>query len=133
MCHKDSTVLQFFHGLQGLGDIGRNEEGNRCICADDQLAFASLEAATFKEETKNVRDLIYNTTIEEGNALKSLEMIYNMIKRAEDSYERKFLQRRKLALMSRIDELRKLETESEASRYFLLWKNIRSSLSLAGK
>jgi hypothetical protein len=82
-----------------------NEEGNRGICVDDQLAFASLEAATFKEKTKNVRDLIYYTTIEEGNALKSLEMVYNMMERAEDNDERTFLQRRKLATMARIDEL----------------------------
>jgi hypothetical protein len=97
-----------------------NEEGNRGICAEDQLAFASLEAATFKEETKNVRDLIYYTTVEEGNALKSLELIYNMIERAEDSNERKFLQRRKVSLMERIDELtdrkRKLEAESDVLR-----------------
>jgi hypothetical protein len=35
-----------------------NEDGTRGLTADDQLAFASLEHATYKEETKNLRDLI---------------------------------------------------------------------------
>jgi hypothetical protein len=99
----------------------RNEEGKRGICADDQLAFASLEAATFKEETRNVRDLIYSTTIEEGNALKSWELIYSMIERAEDSDAHTFCRGETCPnKWQKINELtdwkRKLEAKSDVLR-----------------
>ena len=97
-----------------------NDDGTRGMCTQDKLAFASLEHAAFKEETKNVRDLIYYTTIEEGNSLKALELTYTMLEKADDEHERQFLQRRKQGIMQRIDELterkRKLEAESDRLR-----------------
>jgi hypothetical protein len=97
-----------------------NNEGNRGISAQDQIAFATLEQAAFKKETKNIQDLIYYTTIEEGNQLKGLELLYGMMEKATSETERHFLQKRKESLLERLDELndrrRRLEAESDSLR-----------------
>jgi hypothetical protein len=97
-----------------------NESGNRGISGQDQVALASLEHATFKEETKNVRDLIYYLTIEEGNQMKALESVYNLIEKADTDFEKKLLQKRKSEILERIvevtDRKQKLEAESDSLR-----------------
>jgi hypothetical protein len=97
-----------------------SDDGTRGISTQDHVALETLANASFREESKNIRDLIHYVTVEEGNSLKSLESIYNMIDKADDENELKFLQERKRDVMNRMKELtarkRKLEAESDVLR-----------------
>jgi hypothetical protein len=74
-----------------------SDDGTRGVSStQDQVALMSLAHSSFKEESKNIRDLIYYVNMEETMALKGLETIYNMMEKATDTMELEFLQRRKL-------------------------------------
>jgi hypothetical protein len=102
----------------GMDHRRTNEDGTIGLTAQDKVALASLQHAKFNEESKNIRDLIYYLTMEEGNQMKALEFVYNMIEGADIELEKSILQRRKNDVLQRINEVtdrkRKLEAESDS-------------------
>jgi hypothetical protein len=95
--------------------------GKRGVSMQDQLTMATLSQAEFREETKNVRELLALANSQEANTLSALKLMCNMlVEAADDDRERKYLKKRKLDLLARLEELdgrkRRLEEESDRLR-----------------
>ena len=62
----------------------RQAAAGRGVSVKDSFAFATLEHSQMRDEARNVRELLLIANQDEGNALKHLEMVENMLQRAID-------------------------------------------------
>jgi hypothetical protein len=95
--------------------------GKRGVSMQDQLTMATLSQAEFREETKNVRELLALANSQEANTLSALKLTCQMLAEAgDDEREKRYLKKRKLDLLGRLEELdarkRRLEEESDRLR-----------------
>jgi hypothetical protein len=79
-----------------------------------------LSQAEFREETKNIRELLSLANTQETNTLNALKLTCTMLENATDAREQKYHKKRKLDLLERLEELdarkRRLEEESDHLR-----------------
>jgi hypothetical protein len=97
-----------------------DEGGQRGVSMQDQLTLATLSQAEFREETKNIRELLALANAQEANTLNALTLTCSMLDKAEDEREKKYHRKRKMDLLARLEELdarkKRLEDESDVLR-----------------
>ena len=95
-----------------------DQGGQRGVSMQDQLTLATLSQAEFREKTKNIRELLALANAQETNTLNTLTLTCSMLEKADNDRERKYLRRRKLDLLGRLEELdeRKKRLEEESDR-----------------
>jgi hypothetical protein len=94
-----------------------DDSSRRGVSMQDQLTLATLSQAEFREETKNIRELLSLANTQETNTLNALKLTCTMLENATDAREQKYHKKRKLDLLERLEELdarkRRLEEESD--------------------
>ena len=82
-----------------------NNAGKRGVSMQDQLTLATLSQAEFLEETKNLRELLAIANAQETNTSSALKLTCGMLEQATNSNEKKYHKKRKLDLLTRLEEL----------------------------
>jgi hypothetical protein len=97
----------------------RNERsGERGTSTMDQMAMATLKHSELKEETANIRELMFLANSDETNTLNALKLTCQMLASAESEEEMRYHRRRKSELFKRLEEIgvRKKHLEEESDR-----------------
>jgi hypothetical protein len=93
---------------------------NRGISTEDHLTMATLSQAEFREETRNLRELMALDNQDYLNTVENLKLIQQMMKDADTEKERLYHRRRRLQLMYKLEQLderkKKLMAESDKLR-----------------
>jgi hypothetical protein len=119
---KESRAESRAKAVKMEGDKRRADSNGerRGVSMQDQLTLAALSQAEFREETKNIRELMALANQDESNALEALKLVCTMLKDSETSKERDYHRKRKLQLLSKLEELedrkRRLAEESDKLR-----------------
>jgi hypothetical protein len=94
----------------------------RGLSMQDQLTMATLSHVEFREESKNIRELLALANQEETNALSALKLTCEMLEKCDDEREKKYHHKRKLEILARLEELesqkRRLQDESDKLREY---------------
>ncbi len=128
---KDSRSSARASEAKLAADERRTHVGSRGISVQDRVTLVTLSQSEFRDETKNIRELLAICNAQETNTLNSLKLTCSMLAEADNEQEKKYHRKRKLQLLERLEELddRKRRLERESDQLLLDAKNKKQELA----